>query len=569
MKKKLILTSILSVFLSLLLLLSVSVLLVDYSGKQSAEKSLRNYLAIAEGYYVPNSLVYTPEKTKDLLANPDSYVRLTIIGSDGYVKIDTLAEPTANHLDRPEIQNLGTIYYRRSTTLNRQMIYLAGKDFSSDGTSYDYVRVALPVDRVETTTYSLLGYGFLGIALITILSGFLTAYLTKRSLKPLQQEVQELDEIVGEEAHPNADVKELGQSISKAKVLLDERYQALATEKKKYETLLDEMEQGLVALDSQGKIQLINEEAAELFDGKKDNLLGQDYHILSTNENLLLAIDKAMKNNLASALDVEKGSRISLVNVSPLGETFASGKGYGVCLLSLDVTEKRKLEEAKRDFFANASHELKSPLTAVIGYQELLQNGTIASDEDKKEAIDTTLDEARRMKEIIREMLVLSKLESGIAREKTDLVLKDIILNALKENTSWIEKKNLQVSLALADVHFAMAKEDAQNLFGNLIENACKYNKDGGSLTLELTPDYFRIKDTGIGIAEKDQSRIYERFYRVDPAKSKALGGTGLGLSIVKHIALDYHFALRLDSTLGLGSTFTVFFHPKNPANPS
>ena len=110
-----------------------------------------------------------------------------------------------------------------------------------------------------------------------------------------------------------------------------------------------------------------------------------------------------------------------------------------------------------------------------------------------------------------------------------------------------------------------MAKEDAENLFGNLIENACKYNKDGGSLSLELTPAYFRIKDTGVGIAEKDQSRIYERFYRVDPAKSKALGGTGLGLSIVKHIALDYHFQLHLESTLGLGSTFTIFFAPLKP----
>jgi Signal transduction histidine kinase len=565
MKKKLILTSILSVFLSLLVLLTVSVLLVDYSGKQSAEKSLRNYLAIAEGYYEPNSSVYTPEKTKDLLANPDSAVRLTIIGSDGYVKIDTLTDPTDNHLDRPEIQNLGTIYYRKSATLNRQMIYLAGKDTSSDGSSFDYVRVALPVDQVETTTYSLLGYGFLGIALITTLSGFLTAYLTKRSLKPLQAEVQQLDRIVGEEEHPNADVKELGESIAKAKQLLDERYQALASEKKKYETLLDEMEQGLVALDSQGKIQIINTAAATLFEGKKEILLNQDYHSLCTDETLRSSIEKAMKDNVTNAFDLPINSEIYLVNVSSLGESFAQGSGHGVCLLTLNVTEKRKLEAAKRDFFANASHELKSPLTAIIGYQELLQNGTISVDQDKQEATETTLEEARRMKEIIREMLVLSKLESGIARDKSGLNLKNIILSALKENASWIEKKKLHVDCSLADFTYPMAKEDAENLFGNLIENACKYNKDGGSLSLELTPAYFRIKDTGVGIAEKDQSRIYERFYRVDPAKSKALGGTGLGLSIVKHIALDYHFQLHLESTLGLGSTFTIFFAPLKP----
>ncbi|MFA6620475.1 MAG: ATP-binding protein [Bacilli bacterium] len=560
MKKKLILTSILSVFLSLLVLLTVSVLLVDYSGKASAEKSLYNYLSIAEDYYVPNSTIFTPENTKRLLAGSKSDVRLTIIGSNGVVKIDTLGEPTENHLNRPEIQHLQTIFYRKSATLNIDMIYLADKDTSQDGAAYDYVRVALSVSQVETTTYSLLAYGSLGTILITALSGFLTAYLTKRSLRPLQKEVDELDAIVGEEPKPNADTKELGESINKAKALLDERYQALANEKRKYETLLDEMEQGLVAIDSQGKIQLVNEAAAALFAGEKDTLFRKDYHVLSTDQGLISVLTKAMKGNQTSAIDLAKGSRIYLINVSPLGESFASANGQGACLLSLDVTEKRKLEEAKRDFFANASHELKSPLTAIIGYQELLQNGTISEENDKTEAVATTLEEARRMKGIIEEMLILSKLESGTPREKKLIALKEIVSDVLKENHSWIERKNLTVETKLDDVSLAMAKEDAQNLFGNLIENACKYNKDDGKLTIELTCFYFRVKDTGLGIAEKDQSRIYERFYRVDPARSKAVGGTGLGLSIVKHIALDYGFKITLESTLGLGSTFTVFF---------
>lgn len=560
MKKKLILTSILSVFLSLLVLLTVSVLLVDHSGKASAEKSLYNYLSIAEDYYVPNSTIFTPENTKRLLAGSKSDVRLTIIGSDGVVKIDTLGEPTENHLNRPEIQHLQTIFYRKSATLNIDMIYLADKDTSQDGSAYDYVRVALSVSQVETTTYSLLAYGGMGIILITALSGFLTAYLTKRSLRPLQKEVDELDAIVGEEPKPNADTRELGESINKAKALLDERYQALADEKRKYETLLDEMEQGLIAIDSQGKIQLVNEAAAALFAGEKDTLFRKDYRVLSTDQGLISVLTKAMKGNQTSAIDLAKGSRIYLINVSPLGESFASANGQGACLLSLDVTEKRKLEEAKRDFFANASHELKSPLTAIIGYQELLQNGTISEENDKTEAVATTLEEARRMKGIIEEMLILSKLESGTPREKKLIALKEIVSDVLKENHSWIEKKNLTVETKLDDVSLAMAKEDAQNLFGNLIENACKYNKDDGKLTIELTRLYFRVKDTGLGIAEKDQSRIYERFYRVDPARSKAVGGTGLGLSIVKHIALDYGFKITLESTLGLGSTFTVFF---------
>ena len=308
MKKKLILTSILSVFFSLLVLLSVSVLIVDSSGKASAEKSLKNYLAIAEGYYEPNSNVFTPEKTKALLANPDSSVRLTIISSDGTVKIDTLGEPSENHLNRPEIQNCGTIFYRESATYGIAMIYLAGKDFSSDGIVFDYVRVALPINQVETTTYSLLCYGLFGILTITALSGVLTAYLTQRSLRPLREEVKHLDSIVGEKTPPSADVKELSDSIAIAKNLLDQRYQDLAQEKKKYDTLLDEMEQGLIALDGQGKIQIVNRAASVLFGSEKSTLSGQDYHLLSTDQGLLASLGKAMKANQTSAVDLERAA---------------------------------------------------------------------------------------------------------------------------------------------------------------------------------------------------------------------------------------------------------------------
>jgi two-component system phosphate regulon sensor histidine kinase PhoR len=226
------------------------------------------------------------------------------------------------------------------------------------------------------------------------------------------------------------------------------------------------------------------------------------------------------------------------------------------------VTEKRQLESAKRDFFANASHELKSPLTAIIGYQELLENGTISEEKDKEEALEATLKEARRMKEVIFQMLILSKLESETQKDKRPLPLKPLIEESLKEYDALIAKKKLKLITHLSDVQVPMASEDAHNLLANLIENGIKYNKDGGTLEITLDPAYFAIRDTGIGIATENQSRIYERFYRVDPAKSKELGGTGLGLSIVKHICLDYGFSIKLSSTLGLGTTFRVDFYP-------
>jgi two-component system phosphate regulon sensor histidine kinase PhoR len=559
MKKKLILTSILSVFLSLLTLLLVSVLLVDSSQKKDAERSLRNYLSVATSFYDADSSTNTAEATKDLLANSYSDVRLTIIASDGTVKIDTAPDVNENHLNRPEILSPGSVVYRYSATLHQKMIYLAGKDVGSAGTT-DYVRLAFSVDSVEKTTYSLLGYGLGGILLITTLSGFLTAYLTNRSLKPLKKEVASLSEMVGEEANPKDDVKELGEKVAKAKLLLADEVKEIQQEKTKYESLLDEMEQGLLALDKEGKIRILNKAAALLFLSTKEALLGQPYRVLANDEGVMKRIEGALKEGVSSSYDYDTGKGIYLLSFSPLGTKEAPGDFLGAAVLSLDVTEKRKLERTKRDFFANASHELKSPLTAIIGYLELLENGTIEQEKDKEKAIATTLFEARRMKEIIAEMLTLSKLEGENEKKLVDVDLKKVTLDALKEQEGLLQEKKIHLQLDLKEVSFAMEEIDAENLIHNLLENGIKYNKDGGTLTVRLNPEAFVVEDTGIGIAPENQSRIYERFYRIDPALSKRLGGTGLGLSIVKHICLDYGFNITLSSTLGKGSTFSVFF---------
>lgn len=567
MRKKIIITTILSVFLSLILLLGISVAIVRNAQRRDAEKSLKNFLAVAESYYDPDYQSYTPaeafspENTKKLLANSYSDVRLSIIASDGTMIIDTLSETTENHLNRPEIKNPGVIYYRWSDTLKENMIYLAGIDVGSQAKQSDYVRVALSMAAVEKTTSQLAAYGFLGTIGITLLSALVAFYLTNQSLKPLREEVRSLSESVDEGTGSDDDVKELGERIAKAKLLLGERYDAIEKEKKKYEDLLDGMEQGLLAFDATGRIQIANRAAAEAFLARKEDLLGVHYSALSTDENFLKALSDAFKADQPSHFDFAQGGRTYLINLSPLGiNGDKPGDSHGVSLLTLDVSDKRKLEATKRDFFANASHELKSPLTSIIGYQELLANGTIVGTEEEQRAYAATLKAARRMKDIIAEMLVLSKLESGLPKAKTPLDIKALILSILEEKDEAIHQRNIQVKTDLQDVTLLMEKEDAHNLFANLIGNAISYNKEGGSITLSLTPSTFVISDTGIGIPLDKQSRIYERFYQVDPSRSKEVGGTGLGLSIVKHIVLDYSFDLALVSQVNIGSTFTLKF---------
>lgn len=571
MRKKLVWTSIISLFLSLVSLLIVAVCLVDSFQKAGAERSLRNYLAIAESYYDPDSSVYTPEKTRDLLANSYSDVRLTIVGEDGTVKIDTNPDISENHLSRPEIQHPGTIVYRRSASLNEQMIYLAGVDKGSGNpATSDYVRVAFSVAFVEQTAYQVLGYGFLGIALIVTLGGLTTRTIIDRSLSPLQHDVNELSEAVGEETGNGEDVSALGEKIGKAKALLDSRYQAVEREKKKYESLLDSLEQGLIALDSEGKIMIINPSAAETFTSVKEKALGQSYRYLSIDPEFISHVEKTLREGTTSSLDFTIGSHIYYLSFSALEDTYApNSASFGAIILSLDVTEKRKLESAKRDFFANASHELKTPLTAIIGYQELLENGTLSSEKERAEAGETTLKEARRMKEIISQMLIISKLESGAKKKIAPLNLKALLEESLVEYGKAIQDKGIKVTLDAEDTIVSMDAEDARNLVFNLVENGIKYNKDGGSLALRLHERMLSVKDTGIGIAKENQSRVFERFYRVDVARSNSLGGTGLGLAIVKHICIDYGFRIVLESTLGLGSEFRISFPtPKTSENP-
>jgi two-component system, OmpR family, phosphate regulon sensor histidine kinase PhoR len=555
MKKRLIWTSIITVFLSLLALLATSVFLVDYFGKQDTERSLKNYSAIACSYYQEDVSSEAPQNTVNLLKNSYSDVRLTIVDGDGTVIIDTLLETNENHLDRPEIQHPGTIVYRYSHTLKKDMVYLAA---ISRG---DYLRIALPIDQVEDNTYDVAIFGSVGLVLITALSGLVTYFVTGKSLRPLQKEVNDLSEVVGEPRSDKDDVKELGKRIQESKRLLGDRYVALQNEKAKYESLLDGMEQGLVALDSHGIALLVNSAGATTFSTSKEKCIGQDYHFFSTDSKFLLEVGRVLKKGVSSSFDFVSGPKTYLLTLSPLGEGFGEGKGhYGVSILSLDVTERRKLDAAKRDFFANASHELKSPLTSIIGYQELVKNGTLSSEEERNDATERTLKEAERMRDIIFGMLTIAKLESGAPKAVSEVNLKDLIQDTLSSFEQAIGQRNLSVTLSLDSVTLQMDKEDAKNLVSNLVENAIKYNKNGGSLKVSLSPRELVVEDTGIGIAKENQSRIFERFYRVDVARSNSLGGTGLGLAIVKHICLDYGFGIALDSELGRGSAFHILF---------
>ena len=218
------------------------------------------------------------------------------------------------------------------------------------------------------------------------------------------------------------------------------------------------------------------------------------------------------------------------------------------------------MNSLKREFFANASHELKSPLTSIIGYQQLIQQGILTTNEEIQDATLRTIKEAQRMNKLIIEMLDLSRLENNVQTILEDVNVSKIINDCIQELQQSIEKKKIQLITKLDDVTLVASQSDLYKLIKNILDNSIVYNNENGKIEINLSKNELIISDTGIGISKEDLDHIFERFYRVDKARSKESSGTGLGLSIVKHICLLYGYKIDVDSKLGKGTKITILF---------
>ena len=228
-------------------------------------------------------------------------------------------------------------------------------------------------------------------------------------------------------------------------------------------------------------------------------------------------------------------------------------------ILIIDLSEEKNSNQMKKQFFLNASHELKSPLTSIIGYSELISE-ELVRDEEIIQISKKTLKEARRMKNIVLDMLELSKLESNESKLQENINLKEIIDSSIELLEYQINKKEINIIKDVSDYNVYANKEDINKLVSNILSNAVNYNVQKGNIWITLKNNKLTIKDSGIGISKEDLPRIFERFYRVDQGRSKENSGTGLGLAIVKHICLNYGYQISVDSKLNSGTTFKIIF---------
>ena len=559
MRKKIILASWLISLITIIILLVISTAIVSGYRDRNTEQLLKSYSSVATNIYDGTN----PKNVNTAVRKNSSKAVITIIDFDDNVIFNSNEYIEIND----DFKTTVTDHIGRSVHLtndNERMIYFTVID------SNHYIVIGTPTPSMAPFILNLFLVGFLVYILICVVSYFVLSKTNTLLLKPLNTEIDKLSLLANGKSSIKSDNPiEMAMELSTIEIDFDEKINNIIDEKEKMEFVIESMNQGILVLDNAGKIILINDFAIQLFKNPKDsvNVSFTKKHYLYLIRNLQLQeyIENTIKTGQVIVVDIKIAERIYLLNLYPTKNKWTSVKDniYGVTLLILDVTERRNIEHMKRDFFANASHELKSPLTTILGYQQMIQEEIINTPEELNDATRRTIKEAKRMDKILGEMLELSRLESKFEVVVEETNLKEMVLDILDSYGKEILDKNLSVHVDVDDYRFKINRSHCNQLIGNLIDNGIKYNNIGGELFVSLKDGQLVIRDTGIGIAMADQHRVFERFYRVDKGRSKEMGGTGLGLAIVKHICSVYAIKIDLKSDLNKGTEFVLTFNQK------
>jgi len=559
MKRRISLQYSLVLLFALALFIVGSALLVGSNFNKITRLNLENYLAIVEEDY---SRGLMPQALVDKYVDQNNYLRITVISSTGEVLADSLGQVTENHLSRPEIQDPGTFHLRFSATANRTMMYLA--DQLSDG---NYVRIAIPQSSILPFLNDFIGLSIVVAAAIIAAAVIGVIRLVDLNMKPLRAIESSLQSVATSgyaETLPLDRDEEMNQIVMKINAinaLIAENLLSLSREKLKNDFILDHMGQGLVVLRQNGDVELINRFVQALFEIDLTSSADRNYLYFFRVRSVQSTIERALHEHRFATAFFEQDGKYYSVSADYLIRAW--NQEPSVLLLFSDITSIKDIEVMKRDFFANASHELKSPLTSIMGASELIASGIAANPDQIHDLAGRILQEAKRMNNLVLDMLSLSKYEDSLLKKgehTVDLVL--LMEDVRKRLEPFAAERKIVMTSELASAVIVGEYEHFFELVHNLVENAIKYGKDGGFVLLRLKNSVeaisIEVADNGIGIPKAEQSRVFERFYRVDKSRSQKISGTGLGLSIVKHIAMLYEGEIHLASEVGQGTTVTV-----------
>ena len=474
--------------------------------------------------------------------------RATWIAADGSVLYDSEADSAEmeNHASRPEVQSALRLGAgggsRLSDTMRERTHYFAVR--LADGT----------VLRLSETHETALGrvYGILWVfVLLFVGMVVLCALVARQASRALVEPINGLNLDDPENNDVYDELAPLLIRLSRQGAHIREQMAQLETRQTEFTAVVDNMAEGLVLLNANLRVLAVNRSALALF-GAPANCLGEHLLKLTRDHAIVQIVDRAAAGTRCEQI-VEIGGRQYQAMANPV-------KGGGVVLLMPDVSERYAAEHMRREFSANVSHELKTPLTTVAGYAELLASG-LAKPEDAQGFGQKILDEAGRLLVLIDDIMRLSKLDEGAPDAQMQIVnLGEIAKEAAERMRPLAEKQGIALAVEGDDSLVTGARALLEEMVRNLVDNAIKYNVEKGSVRVSVKNGCLTVEDTGIGVDQQDQQKIFERFYRVDKSRSREAGGTGLGLSIVKHIAQLHNAQISLTSELGKGTKISVRF---------
>ena len=483
----------------------------------------------------------------------DEDFRITWLKADGTVLYDTRSDAGSmeNHSQRQEVQDAlktgAGESSRYSATLLEKMLYYAQR--LSDGT---VLRLSASRVTVGVLFLSMLPAILLVTAAAFALSAVLAGRVSRRIVEPLNR--LDLEHPLENEAYE--ELSPLLRRLEHQRRQIDDQLRSLRRRSEEFAQITASMTEGLVLLDERGTVLSINPAACAVFHAD-DSCVGQPL--------LTVERDTAVSRALRDAMDtghgetrMERGGREYQFDMTRIE---SDGEAVGAVLLTFDVTEQAFAERNRREFTANVSHELKTPLQGIIGSAELLESGVVQPG-DVPRFVGHIRSEAQRLVTLINDIIRLSELDEGGALPSEPVELLSLCRDTAQSLAPAAEAHNVTLSVTGEEATVPGVRRLISEVFTNLCDNAIKYNRDGGSVSVTVSRDggdaVVSVSDTGIGIPPEHQSRVFERFYRVDKSHSKASGGTGLGLSIVKHAVLYHHCAVEVHSVPGEGTTFTV-----------
>ncbi|SEG74082.1 two-component system histidine kinase PnpS [Paenibacillus sp. UNC499MF] len=525
---------------------------------------------------------YYTSQTKRLKDFTDA--RVTYVREDGKVMGDSDENPEEmdNHAGRSEIQQAkrdGVGYaIRYSDTLKRNMLYAAIPVQTAGGEKSGYLRMAMSLEQVEKTIRHLWLFLLIGLGILFLIAGVTSYRIASGLTRPIENITNVAKQITNRNYKARVETKsldevgQLGQAINRMADSLHMQMNRILENEGRLKGVLENMGSGILMVDRDQRIVLVNRSAEDILGFSSNELYGKKYDEAKQQFELTRLIQECIETNEHIREEIifyYPSERILEINLSPISQ--ADGEWSGVLVVLHDITAMRRLERMRSEFVANVSHELKTPIAAVKGFSETLLAGALDDKETARSFLQIIFDESERLNRLVGDILELSKIESKrIPLQLSPTHLQSIIQKSLHMMEAEADKKKIALSMNVDEALFLEADEDRlRQILINLMANGINYTPEGGrvSVAAELAGSgadgederiRISVKDTGIGIPKKDLPRIFERFYRVDKARSRSSGGTGLGLSIVKHLVEMHHGTIRVESEVGYGTEFII-----------